>query len=172
MPKDEDLALIAATMRRARGTQGALAILALLSAVLWFMLWQNHTLGTSPAADLFSLALCGGSGWLAARFIAFFRLRLPIETSALYRLLKDEPDSVIWLFPQPVHLNVGPIRPIVEHVFIVLTGDGRAEKLHGVWSSSAAAVEGALRRLAPRARYGWSEKNRSFYQKQTGLLVK
>jgi hypothetical protein len=172
MSKDEDLAIIARAMRRARATQGALAILALLSAALWFMLWQNHALGTSPGTDLFSLALSAGSGCLAARFIAFYRRRLPIETSAAYRLLKDEPERVIWLFPQAVHLNIGPLRPAVEQVFIMLTGDGRAEKIHGVWSGSSAAVEGALRRLVPRARYGWSEKNRKFYQKHTGLLVK
>lgn len=172
MSKVDDLTVVAATMRRARSTQAALSILALLSTVLWFALWRMRFLGVHPAADLAALLFCIGSGWLAARFIAKCRAMFAVETSPLYRLLEGQPESLLWIFPQPVHLRIGPFRPEIEQIMTFLTKDGKAYKMRGVTRSSYPKLEKALRHLAPHARYGWSEKNRQFYQHQTGLVVR
>ena len=110
MPKAGDLALVGKVMPSGRAMQGALAILACGSTILWFALWQNRSLGETPSADLSALLFCMGSGWIAARFIARFRTRLSIETSAVYRLLQDQPDDVIWIFAYPINWQVAGLR--------------------------------------------------------------
>lgn len=160
-------------MRSSRATQGALAILACGSTILWFALWQKRTLGETPGADLSALLLfCVGSGWLAARFIARFRTRLPIETSAVYRLLQDQPDNVIWIFAHPINWQMAGLRFEVGQDMFLLTKDGLSHKIPGVTKGTQAVLEATLRRLVPRARFGWSEENRMFYKQKTGLLVR
>ena len=173
MARKDDLALVAATLRRARLVQGVLAGIALAATVLFFVLWwEAHRTGAEPWRGILMLLLCIGLGWLGARFIAQFRMRLPVETSAVYALLRDQPKRVRWMFPRTTHLRVGTFRIGVEKVMIVLTDDGKVHEIHGIRNEALGELEKAVRRLAPGADYGLSEKNRRRYQHATGLIVR
>jgi len=173
MARKDDLALVASTLRRARFVQAALAGVALAATVMWFVIWwEVGRQRPDPWTGVLTLVSCGVCGWLAARFIAQFRLRLPVETSGVYALLRDRPERVRWMFPKTAYLRLGTFRMGIERVMLVLTDDGTVHEIHGIRNESLADMERALRRLAPRADYGLSEKNRRRYQQATGLIVR
>ncbi|MDP1753785.1 MAG: hypothetical protein Q8L22_30415 [Reyranella sp.] len=172
MSKKDDLALVASALRRARAIQASLAALALAATAFWFFLWQAGRLGAEPAASLLTLLVCGATGWLAARFIALFRARLQIETSVVYETLKNFPGRIQWMFPKSVYLRVGAMQLEAERIIFVLTEDGQALRIYGITKTSSPAMEAALRRLAPRADFGWSEKSQKRYQQTVGLIVR
>ncbi len=173
MARKDDLALVAATLRRARSVQAVLAGTAVVAAVLFFVLWwQAYQMGAEPWRTMVMLLLWVGCGWLAARFVALFRIRLPIEASTVYALLRDQPQRVRWVFPRTTYLRLGRFQIGVERVMMVLTDDGRAYEIHGVRNDALQDFEKVVRRLAPDADFGLSEKNRQRYQKATGIIVR
>jgi len=173
MARKDDLDLVAATMRRARRVQGVLAVVAFAATTLWFVLWwEVGRRRPEPWLAPLMLLLCAACGLISAWFVAQFRLRLPVETAPAYALLRDEPGSVRWMFPRTTYLRLGSFRIGIERVMLVLTDRGTAHEIHGIRNEALGQFEKAVRRLAPRADYGLSEKNRKRYEAETGVIVR
>ena len=83
-----------------------------------------------------------------------------METSDAYQLLQNEPESVTWIFPEPVHLRIGPWRHVIERNMVLLTEYGRAHKLRGVTKSNY------RRRFA-----GWLRVHASVGRRRTGVSI-
>ncbi|TAJ38140.1 MAG: hypothetical protein EPO55_16660 [Reyranella sp.] len=170
--REEDLAIVAGCLRRARLMIASLFGGALLAITGAAWLWNAGLLGAGQGGRLFGAVLVGSLLVIAVKLGLLLQRRSAIEESAVFRLLRDQPGRVLWTFPTALRTNVLGIDIEAEQLIILCTDDARIERVRGVRKSDVQKVAAAVRRLTPGAYYGLTDANRRRFQKTTGFVVK
>lgn len=172
MAREDDLALVAKCLRRARAVVGGLVAAALASAVVTAWVWAAGYFGAQPAGHFFGAVLCASLLLVAYKGALLFQARAAIGSSTVYRLLRDQPRRVLWVFPTALRTTILGATIEAEQIIVLCTEDGKIERIRGVAKKDLKEVMAAVRRLLPQAYFGLTDKNRRRYQQATGFLVK
>ena len=152
----------------------AASLLALSVAATGFLAWLWHAghLGKGQAGQLLGAVLVGSMLVVVAKLALQFSRRAAIEEASAYRLLRDQPGRIVWVFPTVLRANLFGSEVAAEHIVILCTDDAKIERIRGVRSRDVDEVVATIRQRVPKAYFGLTEANRARYKALTGFDVK
>ena len=166
MSSDPDLSIIAYCLRRVRGgllklSLGGLAV-AIFSAVVGLVLGE----ASSPV-----IGIGGAAVFITLVSLIFLLRNVKIESSPIYRMLRETPERIVWIYTQAMTNRILWIQLSTYYNVHLHLDDGRLIRLQSVPTNYIEEVMDVIEGQAPAATFGYSSQAETSFKKDPKSLI-
>ena len=163
---DPDLTMIAASLRRVRTG------IACLAGGSLFFFFLTAGIGLSQRKPAPAVIGIGGAAAVSSLIaLGFFWHYAQIESVPVYRVLRDSPEEIVWVYEGSTRYRVNSVPTSTECWVGIHLKNGKGLQLRSVHPADVPAVLETIQRRAPQAVMGYSEAIAQQYLKDPRSLI-